>query len=346
MLARPEVVATRWDTSDVSEPRRHHFVQRAYLDRFAEDGRLYVRRRDGRSFRASSANIAVETGFYDVTDASGNKSTAVETHLGEIEGPAMKTLSLVDDVGMPPAEDTTERAALARYMALQATRTPEERERIFFARRVATYAGPREVTRELVAEYLEKVHLGFEPSENEAAAAFDFVSVNLSAPETLTQEFAIEMMLQSMDRIAPILRNLHWTLEFDRKGRLITSDAPLVVWRQPSPRDAFEGVGIANAEEIRFPLDPVKQLVLSPRERTATARIEGKRVQNCNADMASACHRFVVAHPRNSNQANSSQLTPRRPVIRFNTGPLYSPEGELLAGDVLHMWVPRRQSQR
>lgn len=155
-----------WQTPNVSEPRRHHYVQRAYLDRFAEGGQLCVRRRDGRSFRSSSRNIAVETGFYDVTDDSGNRSTAVETQLGEVEGLAMAALNHIDDVGRPPGESTPERTALARYMALQATRTPEERERIFFARRVARYAGQRQVTRELVAEYLERVHLGFEPSDN------------------------------------------------------------------------------------------------------------------------------------------------------------------------------------
>jgi hypothetical protein len=329
----------------VSTPRRHHFVQRAYLERFAEEGLLYVRRRDSTTFRSSPVNVAVETGFYDISDVSGNRST-VEEILATIEGPAMAAMSRIDVTGRPPAPGTSDRAELTRYFGLQATRTPETRERIFFARRVAEYAGNREVTRELVAEYLEKVHLDFRPSENEASAAFDFVKENLKAPETQTREFAIGMMLESMGKMAPILHDMWWTLESDRKARLITSDTPLIVWRQPSPRDEFEGVGITNAEEIRFPLDPSKQLVLSRRERTGTARIESTRVRECNADVASACHRFVVAHPRNSDQADSVELTSRRPVIRFNSGPLYSAEGDRLDGDVLHTWVPRRQSRR
>jgi hypothetical protein len=327
----------------VSTPRRHHFVQRAYLERFADGGQVFVRRRDGRSFKTSTANVAVETGLYDVSDKTGERSTAVEEHLTTIEGPAMAAMGQIDDNGRPPPQGTPDRQALSRYLGLQSTRTPETRERIFFSRRVADYAGDREITEELIAEYLETVHLGFRPSTSEISAAFDFVTANLQAPETLTPEFAIGMMLDSMEKIAPILDGMWWTLESDRKEQLITSDAPLIVWRKPSPRDEYEGVGIANAQEIRFPLDPGKQLVLTPGQRTKTARIDGRRVREVNADVASACHRFVVSHPRNTDEARAPELTGDRPVIRFNSGPLYSAEGERLEGEVLHTWVPRRQ---
>lgn len=102
-------------------------------------------------------------------------------------------------------------------------------------------------------------------------------------------------------------------IETDRKARLITSDAPLIVWRQPSRRDEYEGVGIAWAEEIRFPLDSSKQLVIRSRERPPTARIDPARVRSCNADIASACHQFIVAHPRNVNEARAVELTRARP---------------------------------
>lgn len=180
-------------------------MQRAYLERFADRGQVFVRRRDGGSFQASTRNVAVETGFYDVSDASGNRSTAVEEYLTTIEGPAMAAMGRIDETGRPPSTGTPDREALSRYLGLQWTRTPETRERIFFSRRVAEYAGEREITRELIAEYLENVHLGFPPSDREVSGAFDFATVNLEAPKTLTSEFAIGMMLESMDKIAPSL---------------------------------------------------------------------------------------------------------------------------------------------
>jgi hypothetical protein len=286
--------------------------------------------------------VAVETGFYDVIDRAGNRSTIVESSLAEIEIPAIAAMAAIDETGQPPAEGRADRVALCRYMALQATRTPEQRERILFASSVSDYAAGRDVTRAIVEQYLEEIHLGFQPSENELSAAYDFVSVALGSPETQTREFAVEMMLRGMEQIAPVLSGFHWTIESDRKRRFITSDAPLVVWRKPTPRDEFEGIGVANAEEIRFPLDPGKQLVLAGRARPRTVRISSRRVQDCNADTASACHRFIVAHPWNRNQADAVELMERRPVIRFNSGPLLMPDGTE-HGEVLHMWVPRRQ---
>lgn len=338
-----EVGATLW--GEMSRSKRHHFVPRAYLERFAEAGQVQVRHRDGNSYRANCVNVAVECGFYDVRDTSGDKSGAVEELLAEMEGAAVEALRSVDETGRPPLEGTPERSILATYMALQATRTPEERERILFPRHVAEYVGSREITEPLMAEYLEDVHLGFKPSEEEVRAALDFVSVTLRDHALLTPEFAIEMMLRSIGSAAPVLDGLHWTLESTRKGRFITSDVPLVVWRAPSPRDQFEGVGIGNAEEIRFPLDPTRQLVLTRLKRTPTARVDADRARACNVSMAEACHRFLVSHPAQSKQMKRLALTAKRPVLRFNTGPLYEVQSDgskSYKGEVLHTWVPRR----
>jgi len=50
----------------VSRPKRHHYVPRNYLERFADGSRILVRRRDGASFPTNCINVAVESGFYDV----------------------------------------------------------------------------------------------------------------------------------------------------------------------------------------------------------------------------------------------------------------------------------------
>jgi uncharacterized protein DUF4238 len=135
-----------------------------------------------------------------------------------------------------------------------------------------------------------------------------------------------------------------WTVEHDRKAGFITSDAPVVVWRTPTPRDRFEGFGDATADEIRLPLDPAKQLVVTTKTRTASARVSSERVRACNADMTDGCHEYVIGPP-GSRELHASHLSARKPVLRFNTGPLYkkTPDGrERLEGEVVHMWVPRR----
>jgi Protein of unknown function (DUF4238) len=153
------------------------------------------------------------------------------------------------------------------------------------------------------------------------------------------------LMFQSVDQLVPVLLDRWWTLEIARKPRLITSDCPLVIWRKPSPRDAYEGVGVGNAQEVRFPLDPRKQLVLTPTGSSLVRVIEPKRVRACNVDIAGGCHRFIVGHPDRRNALHEVPLTSKRPVLRFNTGPGYErrPDGTMAyLGEVLHMWVPRR----
>ena len=135
-----------------------------------------------------------------------------------------------------------------------------------------------------------------------------------------------------------------WTVEHDRKGRFITSDTPVVLWRRPSSRDAFEGIGVQTATEIRFPLNPNKQLVMHRGHRPPSVRVTGDRVAECNADVASACHQYVVGRPERSIMLAALSLSPKRPVLRFNQAAGFErhPDGSFVRmdGDVVHAGSP------
>jgi hypothetical protein len=328
-----------------SQPKRQHFVPRAYLERFASDGKVLVRRRDSKLFSSSPTNVAVECGFYDLVDRSGSKSSSVELMLADLESSAIEVIRGIDRDERPPPRDTPERRVLATFLAVQSTRTPEQRERVEFPSRLAKYANGREITPQVVAEFLERVHLRAKPAENETNAAHVYVTVALQDPKASSREFAIEMMMSSVGLLSPIISEMNWTVEFDRKDQLITSDTPLVIWRIPSHRDAYEGVGITNADELRFPLDPGKQLVMTRRERTPTARITTQRSRGCDADVASSCHHFIVGQPNQMSLIRQLRLTPHRPVLRFHQGPLLVPTSTGMRktdDEVLHTWVQRR----
>jgi hypothetical protein len=328
-------------------PKRHHQVPRFYLERFASDGKVMVRRRDGKAFVASPLNVAVESGYYDMPDGSGGISKEVETGLADIEGMADAVLRKIDADGRPPGERDPDSATLALFIGLQVARTTQHRERALFPQRVLEWASGREVTHDLVAEYLETQYLGFKPEAPEVDGAFTLVKVAArDAPETLMQEWAVEMMVMSALEISKRLLGLHWSIETDRRREFITSDTPVVLWRKPSPRDNFMGFGIENASEARFPLDPGKQLVMSRRSRRPTHDVEVHRVRRANEDMAGACHRFIVGSPDNHAQLDAHRLERWRPVLRFNVGPGIErgPDGQErpMEGDILHMWTPRR----
>jgi hypothetical protein len=328
----------------VSGPKRHHYVPRVYLERFADDGILFVRWREGRTFTTGAANVAVETGFYDVELEDGSASKEIEEVLADFEGNLATALRSIDESGEAPQRGTWCREVLLVHLALQYTRTPEQRERVLFPKRLSDHLGGRQLTLDLVEEYLTSKHLRFPPGASETQGAFDFAAVALQEPEGLTTRFSIDLMLRSIEPLRLPFDEFDWTVEHDRKGRLITSDTPLVVWRTPSDRDELEGFGAANAEEIRLPLDPTKQLVLARRARPAAKRITTDRVDQCNLDVLATCYQFAVGRPRSGRWIEDAKLRVHHPVLRFDTGPLYErqPDGsEIYQGEVMHMWVPR-----
>ncbi len=327
-------------------PRRHHFVPEFYLNRWAIDGRIAVRRRDGKSFVAGTHNVAVETGFYDTHDDDGNLSTEVEDYLSDVEGAAADAMRAIDKSGRPPSLDDTNRLALARFLAFQYTRTPEHRERAMFSETVVKFLDGRPFSRDLVAEYLEEHHLGFTPSANEIDGVTAFVSAAMHMVGEVTPEMTLQIMFKSVEQCEPLLLTMHWTVEHDRKASLITSDSPFVRWRKPTVRDTFEGIGLTNAEELRFPLDPTKQLVLSHRARPDFVRLSRTQAAQRNLDLALGCQHLILGTPAQSMTMSALDLPARRPVSRFATGPAFErgPDGKLVptGTDILQVWTPRR----
>lgn len=159
-------------------------------------------------------------------------------------------------------------------------------------------------------------------------------------------DLAIGILLGSAANVVPALEQMHWCVETDRKGRLITTDAPLPLWRTPSRRDQFEGFGVGNCEEVRFPLDAHEQLVLSRVRRPGSARTTRERVATCNQDAAHACRRFLISPPEHEERTRSLDLPAKRPVLRFNGGPMMTQDASGrhygTGEEILHMWVPRR----
>jgi hypothetical protein len=329
-------------------PKRHHQVPVFYLNRFSSGGKVCVRWRDGKTIDTNSLNVAVETGFYDIPDGEGGKSDVVETWLlaKGVEGPAATAMEAVDKSGLLPPIGSSDRMALAMFLALQMTRTTANRDEDMFQEHVLEWAHGREITRNLVAEYLECEHLGFKPRDPEVEAAFVYVSEAAKEPSVLKSDWSVRMMLDTAGYILPILLALHWTIEFDPKREFITSDKPVVLWRKPTDRDNLEGLGAANSDEIRFPFDPGKQLVMSRRKRPPVITAAVHRTRRSNRDLADSCHRFIVGSPNNRVSINAQHLDARRPVVRFWSGPLYAPgpDGRMQKqeGDVIQMMVPRR----
>jgi hypothetical protein len=331
----------------VTKAKRHHFVPRAYLERFGREGRVAVRwRGHSKPVVAGVHNVAVEGGFYETVDAKGQESVAAEEALAVVDGQAINAMRAIVDAGKAPPIGSADRLTLALYIAVQMKRTPESRERYLFPRSVIEYANGRAVDRDLMAEYLEKVHLGFRPGDGEiegALALTQFFMVEHHKAPTKTDAIQLTMS-DGVGELAGVILIKRWSLEIARRPRFITSDCPVVFWRKPTPRDRFRGIGLMNAEEVRFPLDAGHQLVITDEARPASIRVEPARVRASNADVAATCYKFIVGHPDRQKPLEEVALAAHRPAVRFNLGPGYkvSRDGTRKPmGDVIHMRVPR-----
>lgn len=68
----------------------------------------------------------------------------VEETLSDVEGVVGAVFDEIDQSGAPPSAGSDNRTALVIYLALQITRTPEQRERTLFPERLAEFPeGPR-----------------------------------------------------------------------------------------------------------------------------------------------------------------------------------------------------------
>ena len=85
---------------------------------------------------------------------------------------------------------------------------------------------------------------------------------------------------------------------------LITCDVPVGLWRRADMFRGF-GVGMATAEEVRFPLDPSHLLVLHSKLLLNTTSEEGL-LEGAGDEFKDAidtvlgwCHRWLFMHPEN-----------------------------------------------
>jgi hypothetical protein len=328
----------------VSGPKRHHQVPRFYLGRFAEKGRVHVRRRDGGQFTTDPINVAVEANFYKVSDVGPTAALAVEKMMSVNEGDAKTAMDQIDRIGAPPTEGNAFREVLTTFIGVQLLRTTQSREQVLFPMSVSKWAGGRALTERLMAEFLREQYLGFEPWPREAEAALTYIKVGLD-DGPLNQDFAIRTTLSSLQRMLEEVLSFRWSVEAAASGHFITSDVPVVLWRPPSAADNYRGIGIANATEIRLPISPSMQIVLGRTKRRNSVRVTEHRVKRCNAEMAAGCHRFIVGQPSQIGAMSRLKLDARRPVLRFNIGPMVedAPEGGLrqTGAEVLHVWHPR-----
>jgi hypothetical protein len=313
----------------MNEPRQHHLLPRSYLRRFADTtGRVTVVRRDLKaSFTTSIERAARERDFYTVETEHG-PSTGVEGMLGRIEEPAAGATTRILDGHFPPSQD--DRVAIALFIALQFTRGRDHRHAYEMMADALFKASMEEVTEAGVRDQL-RAALGRDPTEDEVASAFELVTDPGSYRIAPHQNESIGAMLEHLEVLAPYLLARTWQLVRFRRPVLLTSDCPVVLWTRPERTTALRGVGLATADNVRFPLDPRHALVLvkDTTVRDAIRDVNDEHSGELNLGTAARAYEWIYHHPEQKPLDGLAEFLPApRPAVYMSARPLWHPDAQ------------------
>jgi hypothetical protein len=129
-------------------------------------------------------------------------------------------------------------------------------------------------------------------------------------------------MLNTAQELYPALASRHWNLLEVDEPLLVTSDRPVFHWSKPRPSDAIYGTGFATADEVRFPLDARRILILTIDGPAIAVRLSPEWGWELNKSTAGWCHDSVYGRPGNPQLPELAKLLRgrRRPGIEIMDG--------------------------
>ena len=310
-------------TRKKKRPIRHHFISEVYLRRFADSHRHIrrVSRATGEARDISVKDAAVETDFYTITGTDGVRSGQVEDFLSYFETHAGIALSAIDRGIFPPTDD--HRAQFAVFVALMQTRTPEMRhlleEDVDFTIKAFFQAMPREEIRRHLREQYER-----EPTEDEidriAAGLKRSDLFRVKTPKNATVATAL---LFAFEHLGRIVFEMKWQLVTTERSAFLTSDHPVVFWREGSSDMHPPGIGLLTADETYFPLGPCHLLVLTKSAANRPAfQATPETIMRVNAELVNASYEWIFHHPEHD-VLHDIAIPDERPLLTVNGAPVY-----------------------
>ena len=320
--------------------RRHHYLPRFLLNRFADgDERIAVRMRDRGYFVTSTRNAAVETDLYSRTSPTGGRDSSLEELLAALEGEAAPLLAALAE-GRIPEPQSEDREILAHFFAFQAARAPEHFERWSLLDRVIAFADGLDITEDLVAEFLTTEHLGdtrLAHREVEAVTVFVQGALNMPGGPVDRDGYLEAMVFNAITEMAPRIENRAWRVERCRKPRLAISDRGATLKaRKQGPWN--QGLGVESADEIWVPLDPKSLFVAAKSGVDCIDEVEPKVFDRATQYVAAQAHHALFGHPKRPKVLRQVAMARRRPVLRFQMATIRTSDGK--THEMIHNWVP------
>lgn len=247
----------------MNRPAKQHFVNRAYLQGFADpNGRLHIYERGKeKPFVSTPEKTARKRNYYSIKRKDGTFDDTIEHFLDrEVESPAMAVIrKLSDSNEQPTVED---RFALARWIAFQEHRTPlhrggieETAEKLLHQMMEVTAAAPGYIEHVLEKLKDEGQELGVTAEELRKSVENDGFEIEVNPV------FSLKIML-SAEEFVPLIALMNWTLLRAADGvPFITSDHPVI--RQDADEKSPFRYGSSPTIEFGLPLTAAKYLFIN-----------------------------------------------------------------------------------
>ena len=225
--------------TNMSAPKRHHFVPKSYLERFKEPDSHFLNlysKRSGLWRRQKPDQVMVRNKYYRQNWApDGVDPNILEKKLGEeLEPKGLESLQRLVSESEELSDDDT--ANIIAFIEFQRIRVPRQADE---AMRLAKLA----IETEILAD-----------EENR-----DMLTAN---QVVIKDSFRFEFMREVSGRIGPYLSRMLWEIVQAPDGsNFITSDSPVCYFNEDFIPPREPGLGLYGTM-VFFPLDPKHLLIL------------------------------------------------------------------------------------
>lgn len=321
------------------QPVNQHIVPRFHLSHFTGPepvGQVWTFSKNGAKPRSAvPKTTGTEGHFYSVENDDGTHDTSIEQLLSKIEGSAIEPYEKLINGEIPIG---VQRDNFSIFIATMLMRTRSARRmyaeldsRIIqlLTHATAAHDGAFESLIRKV-ETREKRLVSQEERDRTRSVMLDPSSLELHIPKERTL-----LVLDTANEIAPIIRDMWWSVVEPNHGFIISSDNPVCKTVVGRRRSIFPAGFYDENVEVSFPLNPKRMLLMSwQKGLPQTFKVSREFIDERNATRVICAENEVYSHIRH---VNTQRLVERYASHRMSIG------GGIMPGQkLMETIVPRR----
>lgn len=283
----------------MSNPKRHHYVPKFYLQGFCNHKNFWIFDRERNVYREQTpTNTTVETQYYSIQQRNGKYDVSLEQKIATIESLTAPVIKKIDNLEPISSYD---KYTLSVFVSLLKVRVPEFKKSYEELRtEMLKRLGPM-VDRKLDRPVPLPPHPPYNPTEIKSFDAFEIVQnlETLEADAVQAHNHFLDVILPLTAEISDQLYKMQWLIAYAPPDTsFVTSDNPFLV-APPEGYDPYglEGVGIATPGTTKIiPLSSKScLLIFDLGEEVVYFKFPRDRVKELNIMIATGCMRYVIA---------------------------------------------------